>query len=186
MSCRRGCSPIAPRVTALLALALAVLPLGRSVQLDRVLSRTDSRILATQWLTAEASAEPATVYQTGAHWGHLDLPLQVDSLGTLVSRAAAEAYTPVGERLRAYQRLQAEARLEARRTSVPEVGGFQTVHFDSVSGFPEEDLPDWVVLLESPLVLYTNLSPSLARVITSDYTEAHRVEGVPLDGPRLV
>ena len=66
---------------------------------------------------------------------------------------------------------------------MPEVGGFRTVHFDSVSGFPEEDLPDWVVLLESPLVLYTNLSPSLARVITSDYTEAHRVEGVPLDGP---
>ena len=172
-----------PRVTALLALALAVLPLGRSVQLDRVLSRTDSRILATQWLTAEASAEPATVYQTGGHWGQLDLPLQVDSLATLVRRAAAEAYTPVGERLRAYQRLQAQARLEARKTSVPEVGGFRTVHFDSVSGFPEEDLPDWVVLLESPLVLYTNLSPSLARVITSDYTEAHRVEGVPLDGP---
>ena len=171
------------RVTALLAVALAVLPSGRSVQMERVFARTDSRILATQWLTSEASAEPATVYQTGAHWAHLELPLQVDSLATLVSRAATEAYTPGGERPRAYQRLQAGARLEARRRSVAEVGGFRTVHFDSVSGFPEGDLPDWVVVLESPLVLYTNVSPSLARVITSDYTEAHRVEGVPLDGP---
>ena len=171
------------RVTALLAVALAVLPSGRSVQMDRVFARTDSRILATQWLTSEASAEPATVYQTGAHWAHLELPLQVDSLATLVSRAATEAYTPGGERPRAYQRLQAGARLEARRRSVAEVGGFRTVHFDSVSGFPEGDLPDWVVVLESPLVLYTNVSPSLARVITSDYTEAHRVEGVPVDGP---
>ena len=66
---------------------------------------------------------------------------------------------------------------------MPEVGGFRTVHFDSVSGFPEGDLPDWIVVLESPLVLYTKVSPSLARVITSDYTEAHGVKGVPLDGP---
>ena len=90
-------------MTALLVGALAVLPLGRSVQIDRVLSRTDSRILAAQWLTAEAGAQPATVYQTGAHWAYLDLPLQVDSLVNLVSRAAAEAYSPAGERARAYQ-----------------------------------------------------------------------------------
>ena len=64
-----------------------------------------------------------------------------------------------------------------------EVGGFRTVHFDSVSSFPEGDLPDWVVMLESPLVLYSNVSRGLARVIASDYTEVHRVEGVPVDGP---
>ena len=75
-------------MTALLVGALAVVPLGRSVQIDRVLSRTDSRILAAQWLTAEAGAQPATVYQTGAHWAYLALPLQVDSLVNLASRAA--------------------------------------------------------------------------------------------------
>jgi len=38
-------------------------------------------------------------------------------------------------------------------------------------------------LLESPLVIYTNVPTALARVIASEYTEAHRVEGVPTDGP---
>jgi len=170
-------------VTALLAVALALFPLGRSIQIDRVLSRTDSRILAAQWLTAEAGARAATVYQTETHWAQLDLPLEVDSLATLVARAAVEAFTPAGERPRAYQRLQARARLEARGRSVAEVGGFRTVPYDSVSGFPEEDLPDWVIILESPLVLYTEVSPGLGQVIASDYTEAHRVEGVPVDGP---
>ncbi len=64
-----------------------------------------------------------------------------------------------------------------------EVDGFRMVPFDSVSGFPEGDLPDWIVMLESPLVYYTNVSPGVARVIASEYTEAHRVEGVPVDGP---
>jgi hypothetical protein len=104
-------------------------------------------------------------------------------LDTLVSRVAAEAYTPDGKQVRRYQRFQVGARLEARTRSVAEIGGFRTVPFDSVSGFPEGDLPDWVVLLESPLVIYTNVPTALARVIGSEYTEAHRVEGVPIDGP---
>ena len=104
-------------------------------------------------------------------------------LATLVSRAAAESYTPEGERPRAYQRLQAGARLEARKKSAAEVGGFRTVYFDSVSGFPDGNLPDWIVMLESPLAHYTNVSAALARVIASDYTEAGSVEGVPVDGP---
>ncbi len=170
-------------VRGLLIVALAVLPAARSVQIDRVLSRTDSRVLATQWLTTEAGAQPATVYQNGIYWAHLDLPPRVAWLDTLVSRVAAEAYTPDGKRVRRYQRFQVGARLEARTRSVAEIGGFRTVPFDSVSGFPEGDLPDWVVLLESPLVIYTNVPTALARVIASEYTEAHRVEGVPVDGP---
>ena len=173
-------------VRGLLIVALAVLPAARSVQIDRVLSRTDSRVLATQWLTSEAGAQPATVYQNGIYWAHLDLPPRVAWLDTLVSRVAAEAYTPDGKRVRRYQRFQVGARLEARTRSVAEIGGFRTVPFDSVSGFPEGDLPDWVVLLESPLVIYTNVPTALARVIASEYTEAHRVGGRADRRTRLV
>ena len=64
-----------------------------------------------------------------------------------------------------------------------EVGGFRTVPYDSVSGFAEGELPDWVVRPESPLVLYSNVYPGLEQVLASEYTEVQRVEGVPVDGP---
>ena len=78
-------------VRGLLVVVMAALPSSRSVQIDRVLSRTDSRILAAQWLTAETGPEPATVYQNGGHWAHLELPPRVEGLDTLVSLAAAAA-----------------------------------------------------------------------------------------------
>ena len=59
-------------VAALVALAVGSLSLWKSVQLDRLLNRTDSRVLAAEWLLQQGSAGE-TVYISGSHNGRPDL-----------------------------------------------------------------------------------------------------------------
>ena len=64
----------APRlvVAASLALAVGSLSLWKSVQLDRLLNRTDSRVLAAEWLLQQGRAGE-TVYISGSNSGRPDL-----------------------------------------------------------------------------------------------------------------
>jgi hypothetical protein len=59
-------------VVAVIAGLLVALPTIKSVQLDRVLSRADSRVLAAEWILRNVP-EGSTVYLTGSHYGHPDL-----------------------------------------------------------------------------------------------------------------
>jgi 4-amino-4-deoxy-L-arabinose transferase-like glycosyltransferase len=59
-------------VAAVLAMALAMPGLAKSVALDRLLSRTDSRVLAADWAAANIPAG-ASVYLAGGQYGAPDL-----------------------------------------------------------------------------------------------------------------
>jgi hypothetical protein len=61
-------------VIAAVAVALAVgsLSLWKTVQFDRVISRTDSRVLAAEWLLQRGRAGES-VYMSGSHYGRPDL-----------------------------------------------------------------------------------------------------------------
>ncbi len=59
-------------VAASLALAVGSVSFWKSVRLDRLMARTDSRVLAAEWLLQQGSAGEA-VYISGSHYGRPDL-----------------------------------------------------------------------------------------------------------------
>lgn len=64
----RAVTPTLAIVTLLVATPSAI----KSWELDRLFGRTDSRVLAAEWIAAHVP-EGATIYQTGSHYGRPDL-----------------------------------------------------------------------------------------------------------------
>jgi hypothetical protein len=62
----------APFILAAGAIALAAPGAWKDWHFGRLLARTDSRVLAAEWLTLHVPAG-ATIYQTGSHYGRPDL-----------------------------------------------------------------------------------------------------------------
>jgi hypothetical protein len=82
-------------VLVLLTAALVAEPLGRSIAYDRVVSRTDTRVLATAWMTEHLPAG-ARVVELGSPvfpMGDPDLPAGVEKLSNLLP---ADAYPRAG------------------------------------------------------------------------------------------
>ncbi len=71
---RRRAAGEGQTVIAAVALALAVgsLSLWKTVQFDRVINRTDSRVLAAEWLLQQGRAGES-VYLSGSHYGRPDV-----------------------------------------------------------------------------------------------------------------
>jgi len=65
--------PMVEGLTWLFALALMALPAWSSIQSDRLLARTDSRLLAAAWIRAQFPAG-AVIYQSGSLYGHVQMP----------------------------------------------------------------------------------------------------------------
>jgi Dolichyl-phosphate-mannose-protein mannosyltransferase len=169
--------PLRSSVVAAAAVVLLAGPLYRSLVTDRLLGRTDSRVLAAEWLLGEVGRGSYTVYQTGTRWGRLQLPATADSLEALRDRVVAPASQPSLQTIRDYARLQAEARLEAAR----ELGvGFGSL---SLVGLGEGERPDWIVILESGLTDHGEVDQTVRRIAAEEYELVHSTPGVPADGP---
>ncbi|MCJ7627770.1 MAG: hypothetical protein MUO50_05210 [Longimicrobiales bacterium] len=142
------------------------------------LGLTDTRVQAAIWLEREAAGRVSTVFQSGARWGWLRLPLPLDSLEALVETAARARPVAGLERLKAFSLRQAEARLaEGARRPV----GFRTVAYDSVVGFDGETPPEWIVALRSPLDQYSMIPDGLEALLQDRY-EAVRTFRASLPG----
>lgn len=133
----------AVRATSLtpIAVLLAAPALATSVWSDAILARTDTRVLAAQWLSEHARATES-IYQAGSHLAGVPLgPLQLqgwpqDTFDTERRRFVANA---------------------------------------------EPGQPDWLIIPESPLALYTTVPPSLRAVAMQQYDLAHRVRATRPD-----
>lgn len=161
------------RRTGLTLATVAVLaagPIFDVLQTNLRLSRTDTRLLAAAWLLDEVEPGTFSVYQTGAQWGALQLPLTADSL--IVLRDIAARARPVEglETLRSYTLMQAEARVAA--AGVRSVG-FRTVSYSTEAGFPGDELPDWIAVMRSPLEQYSAVPPELEAILDGQYSLAH-------------
>jgi hypothetical protein len=99
--------------------------LVNSVWFDVVLSRTDSRVLASRWLAPQLRPGDS-LYDSGGSYARLDLPDIAIHLWT---------YDP------------------------------RTESF----GHPEGRTPDWLVLHESPLLIYTSVPPGIERLAKTRY-----------------
>ncbi|HET7220043.1 MAG TPA: glycosyltransferase family 39 protein [Vicinamibacterales bacterium] len=71
ISARTAHAPAAA-ICAVLVVALGAMSAIKTVQLDRLLTRTDSRVLAADWLMAHAGPRDA-IYVSGSHYGRPDV-----------------------------------------------------------------------------------------------------------------
>ncbi|GMR11952.1 MAG: hypothetical protein BMS9Abin29_0138 [Gemmatimonadota bacterium] len=155
-----------------------------SVQFDRLSARTDSRVLAGEWLRANAPESENTVHQTGVRYGHLELPMTGDSLRARRDRVAQQSTWGSAALLKMWRYsvrvLDAEIDgLEAQGAGAR----FTEVTFaEKSSAFGGGARPDYVVVLESPLLQYNPVPASLREVLQEEYRLAKAVRGVGKPG----
>ena len=142
------------------------------------LSLADTRTQAANWLGQEVAGGASTVFQTGARWGWIQLPLTTDSLEVLRGAAARVRPTKSLERLRLFSLRQAEARLAE---SIGRTGGFKTVPYDPETGFGGGVIPEWIVVLRSPLEQYSAVPEGLEPRLQEEF-EAVRTYQASIPG----
>jgi hypothetical protein len=134
-------------VAASLALCIGGLSLWKSVQLDRLLNRTDSRVLAAEWLLQQATAGES-VYISGSHYASPDLYV----------RGKPGPLTIV--------------------TFDPKAQVFR----HAAGG--EAPSPDWIVVQESPLVLYSHVPHVLSEWLR-EYDLRQSIRAVNMNLPHV-
>lgn len=163
------------QLTVLAATLLGAVPLMNVIQTNLRLARTDTRVQAAAWLLQEVGPGTFSVYQTGARWGTLQLPLTADSLVVLRDLAARARLVEGLETLRAYTRMQSEARVAAARGGSV---GFRTISYSPEVGFDGDTLPEWIAVMRSPLEQYSEVPPALESVLEATYEIAREFLGV--------
>jgi dolichyl-phosphate-mannose-protein mannosyltransferase len=130
---RARLSPVV--VAGLLAVAIGVPALVRSIRLDTLLARTDTRVLAGRWLAARVTPEDS-LYDAGGIFA------QAYAGGVRAHRWSAETFDAGSSSFRG-----ADGRL-----------------------------PDWLVLPQSPLEMYTAVPSALRRMADERYELVGRVD----------
>lgn len=113
--------PSAVACAALVA-AVGAASTAKAVRLDRLLSKTDSRVLAADWMMANA-VPPASIYISGSQYGRPDIG----------RRLREQPYTIVELRDGVFR--------DGRGAAI--------------------DRPDWIIVQESPLRMYSSLPPEV-------------------------
>jgi len=127
------------------------------VRLDRLLSRTDTRVLTRAWIERHLSPDDG-LFQSADRWGGVQLPL---SEGAIFNR-----YPGKGEA----QRRRVLAR-QAERDGEPRYDDWarEGTRFTR-NGVPTADLPRFILVPRSPLVAYSGVPDDLAELLQARYT----------------
>ena len=140
----------------------------RVAQFDALISRTDTRLLALEWLTSNLTAR-SSIYQSGDRSVILQLPPTVDSLQSSIEELEVRGYNTSIE----YRALQLIHEGQQRR----HIEGFSQMSYDeSLSAFGTEtsgveDLPDYIILFHSPLRFFEVNRAGLDEIIFDSYEE---------------
>ena len=117
--------------TIVLTCAVGLPTMVRSIAFDRLIDRTDTRVVAARWLERRFP-EGASLYQTGVFYGHLE-PQPPDRY--------------------------------------PEVGFHESSGRFDLDENSSERLPDLVVVLDSPLTIFSTVPKTLERVLETRYVQ---------------
>jgi dolichyl-phosphate-mannose-protein mannosyltransferase len=123
-------------IAASISIVIGAPALATSITLDAALARTDTRVLASDWLAAHTRPDEV-LYDGGGLFARACV------VGVQVHRWSAETFDPSSNTFR-----DAHGRL-----------------------------PDWLVIPESPLAMYTTVAPGLLRLAADRYALATRVTG---------
>jgi 4-amino-4-deoxy-L-arabinose transferase-like glycosyltransferase len=153
----RGSTPRRARaVVALLALVTIAPSLVTLVQFDRLLTRIDTRLLTRTWID-EHIAPGDSIYRSGASWGTVQL---APSEGAIVRQQDGP------------RRAEARRFLLGRREQSGIVG-YDDWSMDGatfkVNGRPTSAEPHFILVQESPLVVYSALSDELRTLLAARY-----------------
>lgn len=134
-----GHSRASAPVGVLLALLIVSPTAAQSVAFDRLVTRTDSRLLAAQWIQ-DRFPDGASVYQTGSFYGFVQL-------------RPADHYPSY----------------------------FFNPRHGFVSRSGRTALPDVIVVLDSPLRIFSQIDTRLTPILDAGYASAVTVQGVATD-----
>lgn len=133
-------TPAARVAVTFAGLAIIAAPtLADSIAFDRLMTKTDTRVLGGNWIAA-AAPEGASLYQTGFGGGQLQ-------------PAPADRYL--------------------RYAFNEHLSRFE------VGGGPATALPDFVVILESPLSAYSTVPSAIRTIVADAYDQAMVIDGTP-------
>ncbi len=148
--------------TAALALLVGLPSLDSDVRMDRLLARTDNRLVAARWVEENIPAG-STIYQTGSQYGRLQLPL---SAGSLERRLKVQKEKGgMGTLL--------EIQLDlARRPGAKR--GYEEWVFEGARSLARRDsLPEVVIVQRSPIVREGYVRPEISRLLAEEYSLMH-------------
>ena len=116
------------------------------VRFDRLLARTDSRLLAARWIEEQVPPQ-SSILQTGSPYGQVQLGW--------------------GRRTPGYQRWTYDS---GRRVFL-------------AHGRVTDGLPEWIVVQESPLVLYSETPAFVSGLVGGGYTLVRAFQALDMDAP---
>jgi hypothetical protein len=149
-------APRAGALVPLVALATVAPSAANLLMVDRLLARTDTRLLTRPWIESQV-APGESLFKSGARWGTVQLPL---SEGAITNRYRGE------RRLETRRFLLREAR---RRGNV----GYDDWAMDGTrftrNGRATADLPRFILVQRSPLVVYSAVPEELNELLKARY-----------------
>jgi 4-amino-4-deoxy-L-arabinose transferase-like glycosyltransferase len=125
--------------TVALAAIIAAPTAWTSLAFDRLMARSDTRVLGADWIVSQFPSG-ASMYQTGFGSGHLQ---------------------------------------PRPRGRYPQYRFNERANRFELDERPAADLPDLVVMLESPLGTYSQIAPQIAPLVAEHYVLAMTFDGVP-------
>jgi hypothetical protein len=155
--------------TAALTLVVALPSLRQDVLMDRLLARTDNRLVAARWV--EDSIPPgSSIYQTGSQYGRLQLPL---APGSLERRLRIQK-----EKGGMGTLLEVQLELSRRPGAKP---GYEEWALEGERSFGTGDtLPEFIIVQRSPILREGFVRPEVARLLTTEYVKLH---SLPVERP---
>lgn len=161
-------SPASRWVLVILCLLVAGPSLYRSLYLAHLFALEDSRVMAARWVENHVEAGHR-IYQSGTEWAQAQL---IPSLATLEKRLMRQKQ--MGRQGRLLQ-----TQIDQINANARPHGGYEILTYNPDDPIWEKtNLPDYVILYESPLKVYTPVPKELARWVGFHYRLVKEIAGV--------
>ncbi|MFH1593352.1 MAG: glycosyltransferase family 39 protein [Candidatus Omnitrophota bacterium] len=158
---------------AAISISIMTPSINNIIKFDMLLTKRDNRLIVTEWIHKNIP-EGSSIYQTGSIWGRLEL---YDTPGALKKRLKSQVDTGYKSRL-----------LEAAVDHLRDEGilGYEGWKYDDrIRRFTFEgkrkDLPEYIVVEESPLTAYSKVDETVRMYLKRDYSLKRSFVAVDID-----
>ena len=160
--------PLKSWALAALSLLFALPSIHRTWHFDQLISREDSRVLAANWIHAHVP-EGSAIYQSGTIWAQAQIAPSLNALKAQLAATHAQ-----GRQGRLLQ-------IQMKQTRSDQ--GYDLFAYDPEHPVYERDfLPDYAILYDSPLSVYTPLPEALETWVARHYDLAQTIDGAGRNG----